>query len=199
MTRGPAVVILLFVSVLAMAAPAVTGQPAVATPKGWSTLFDGSSLSMFDTVGDANWRISEGVVEADKGNGFLVSKAAYGDFELKVEFWVDAAGNSGVFLRCGNPAQISSSNSYEVNINDGRPDPTYGTGAIARVASPPVMLKAGGRWNTFDITAKGPRLQVTLNGTKTVDTTDGSHSRGPIALQYAAGTVKFRRVQIRPL
>lgn len=173
-------------------------QPTVAGPE-WSTLFDGSDLSMFDTIGDANWRLGEGVVQADQGNGFLVSKAAYGDFELRVEFWVDAPGNSGVFVRCEDPAQISSRNSYEVNINDTRPDPTYGTGAIAQVAPPLVMLKAGGKWNTFEIRARGAHLEVVLNGTKTVDINDTSHSKGRIALQYAAGTVKFRRVQIRPL
>jgi hypothetical protein len=30
-----------------------------------------------------------------------------------------------------------------------------------------------------------------------VDVTDTKHARGPIALQYGAGTVKFRNVRIR--
>jgi hypothetical protein len=40
---------------------------------------------------------------------------------------------------------------------------------------------------------------VTLNGTKTVSIRDDKFARGPLALQYGAGAVKFRKVQIRPL
>jgi len=32
-----------------------------------------------------------------------------------------------------------------------------------------------------------------------VDAEHTGHARGPIALQYGAGTVKFRNVQIKPL
>jgi hypothetical protein len=61
------------------------------------------------------------------------------------------------------------------------------------------MPKAGGQWNIYEITAQGPHLIVTLNGTRTVDVLDNKLSRGPIALQYGAGVVKFRKVEIRPL
>src|SRR5437762_2838818 len=103
---------------------------------GWTTLFDGKSLAGFNTIGDANWQLMDGLVQANKGNGFLVSKNSYADFQLKVEFWVDDDANSGVFLRCENPQQISAMNAYEVNIYDKRPDPTYATRAIVDVAEP---------------------------------------------------------------
>src|SRR5499426_1511227 len=166
---------------------------------GWTTLFDGKSLTAFNTIGDANWELMDGVVQASKGTGFLVTKASYGDFQLKVEFWVDDEANSGVFIRCENPQQITAMNAYEVNIYDKRPDPTYGTGAIVDVSKPLTAMKAGGKWNTFEITAQGPHMVVTLNGTKTVDVQNSAHSRGPIGLQYGAGTVKFRSVQIKPM
>jgi len=166
---------------------------------GWTTLFDGKSLSSFNTIGDANWQLMDGAVQANKGTGFLVTKASYADFQLKVEFWVDDDANSGVFIRCENPQQITAMNAYEVNIYDKRPDPSYGTGAIVDVAKPLTALKAGGKWNTYEITAQGPRMVVTLNGTKTVDVQNSAHPRGPIGLQYGAGTVKFRSVQIKPM
>jgi len=167
------------------------------TSAGWTTLFDGKSLAAFNTIGDANWRLMDGLVQADKGNGFLVTKASYGDFQLKVEFWVDDDANSGVFLRCENPQQITAMNAYEVNIYDKRPDQTYATGAIVDVAKPLTAMKAGGKWNTFEITAQGPHMTVVLNGTKTVDVQHPGHKRGPIGLQYGAGVVKFRNVQIK--
>jgi Domain of Unknown Function (DUF1080) len=170
---------------------------------GWIALFDGKSLDHWNRLGEANWTIADGVVQADKkvgeGGAFLVSKNTYTDFELKVEFWVDAAANSGIFIRCTDPHKITATNAYEVNIFDTRPDPSYGTGAIVNVAKVDPMPKAGGRWNTFEITAKGPQLTVVLNGTKTVDVQDSQFASGPVALQYGAGAVKFRKVEIRPL
>jgi hypothetical protein len=168
---------------------------------GWVTLFDGSNLASWNTIGDANWRLADGAVVADKGtSGFLVSRESYGDFQIRAEFWVDSAANSGVFLRCSDTQKVTSANAYEVNIYDQRPDPSYGTGAIVDVAKPSVMLKAGGHWNTYEITAKGTQFWVTLNGVRTVEAAqDAKHARGPIGLQYAGGIVKFRKVEIRPL
>ena len=39
------------------------------------------------------------------------------------------------------------------------------------------MPKAGGKWNTYEITAKGPQITVVLNGQKTVDMQDGKFAR----------------------
>jgi hypothetical protein len=61
------------------------------------------------------------------------------------------------------------------------------------------MPKAADRWNTVEITAEGPQLTVLFNGNQTVNVQDSKYVRGPIALQYAAGVVKFRKLEIRPL
>ena len=176
----------------------LTNASAQGTPS-WTTLFDGKNLEAFNPVGTANWKIVDGVLQADSGTGFMVTKQPYGDFEIKAEFWVDEPANSGIFLRCDNPQMIGADTCYEVNIFDTRPDPTYGTGAIVNVGKPTTMLKAGGKWNTYEIKAQGSRLIVTLNGVQTVDVMDTKHARGPIGLQYGAGVVKFRSVQVRSL
>lgn len=164
---------------------------------GWKTLFDGKSLDQWTQIGDANWRLADGYVQADKGTGFLVSKESFGDFELKVEFWVSGDANSGVYIRCSDAKQVTAANAYEVNIYDTRPDPTYRTGAIVNVAKPIVALSTGGQWNTFEIVAKGPKMTIRLNGQLVAEGSDTKFPRGPIALQSAAGTVRFRSVQIR--
>lgn len=82
---------------------------------------------------------------------------------------------------------------------DQRPDPTYSTGAIVYVAAVSPMPKAGGKWNAYDITVKGTEMTVVLNGTVTARARDSKLASGPIALQYAAGVVKFRKVEIKPL
>jgi len=68
-----------------------------------------------------------------------------------------------------------------VNIYDQRPDPSYGTGGIVNVAKVSPMPKAGGKWNTYEITAKGSQLTVVLNGVQTVDVQDSQHAQGPFA------------------
>lgn len=177
---------------------------------GWTTLIDGErGLDNWVRVGDANWRAEGGAIVADKGKGgFLVSKSAYRDFVIRAEFWAETDTNSGIFMRASDPATITAANSYEVNIWDIRPDPKYGTGGIVDFAAVPVppIYKAGGRWNTYEIEARGEELTVRLNGTVTVTVRNGKFASGPFALQYGGGVqgavggpIKWRKVQIRPL
>ena len=173
---------------------ASTATPAVV----WQTLFDGSSLDGWGRVGDVNWQIVDGAVQADMGTGFLLTNGVYDDFDLELEFWDTPDTNSGVFIRCANPAQIGAATCYEVNIFDHRPDPAFRTGAIVGIAKPLVMLDTANRWNTYQIAAHGKHMLVKLNGQVTADTEDDRFAAGPIALQYAAGRVMFRNVRIRP-
>jgi hypothetical protein len=171
---------------------------------GWTTLLDGErGLENWNRLGDANWRPMDGAIQADrktdKAPSYLVSKNSYKDFQTRVEFWASDDANSGIYMRCANPAQITDKTCYEANIFDQRPDPTYGTGAIVHLAPVKPMPKAGGKWNVYDITVKGDRLTVMLNGNRTVELQDSKFASGPLALQYGAGVIKFRKVQIRPL
>ena len=178
--------------------------------QGWVTLIDGDKgLENWNRIGDANWRAEGGAIVADKGKGgFLVAKDSYKDFEIYAEFWAATDTNSGIFIRCSNPNEVGSVTCYEVNVWDMRPDPTYGTGAIVDVASvpSPIVYKAGGRWNTFEIYAKGDELTVKLNGVVTAHTHNSKHASGPFALQYGfgvagatGGPIKWRNVQIKTL
>ena len=200
MKRWPA---LAAVALVAVVAALTTSHPAAAQSKdGWITLFDGKSLDHFSPIGDANWRIEDGVLVADKASKIsnLVSKQDYGDFQIRAEFWVSDDANSGIYIRGTDPNSVSSKTAYEVNIFDTRPDPSYGTGAIVGVAKVATPIKAGGKWNVFEITAKGSTFDVTLNGVKTVvGATDAKFPKGRIALQYGQGVVKFRKVEIKPM
>ena len=188
--------------VAAGAAGLLGAGQALARPVGrWKTILDGHSLDGWSPIGDANWAARDGAVQADAGKGgFLVSRDTYGDVRIEAEFWVSDDANSGIFIRCTNPARIGLDTAYEVNIFDRRPDPTYGTGAIVNVAKVFPMPKAGGRWNRIQITARGDRFSVVVNGVRTVDDVqDAAHAHGRIALQYGAGVVKFRKVRVREI
>jgi hypothetical protein len=174
---------------------------------GWTTLLDGTQgMENFAPIGDANWRMVDGMLQADKGSGFLISKNSYGNFQMRVEFWADSDANSGIFMRMSDTKTVTAANSYEVNIFDKRPGQEYSTGGIVDVAKVNLPApKVGGQWSVYEITAKGSQLTVVLNGVKTVEVQDSKHASGPFSLQYAPGVVKdrgvikFRKVQIKAL
>ena len=170
----------------------------------WVTLIDGGTgLDNWIRVGDANWRVVDGAIQADmktdKANSFLVTKNSYTDFRIRAEFWVSDDANTGIYMRCADIKNLTDRTCYEANVFDQRPDPTYGTGSIVHLSPVSPMPKAGGKWNTYDVTVKGKRVVVTLNGVVTADIQDSKLASGPIALQYAAGVIKFRKVQIAAL
>ncbi|MFZ2739439.1 MAG: DUF1080 domain-containing protein [Burkholderiaceae bacterium] len=176
---------------------------------GWTTLVDGASgLDNWDRIGDANWRSEDGAIVADKAKvtSYLVSKKSYQDFQIRAEFWADHSTNSGIFIRAADPKKIGADSSYEVNIYDQRPDPSYGTAAIVDFAKVSPMPRAGGQWNTFLITAKGSQLTVEFNGVQTVNIQNSKFASGPFALQFGngpnnapGGAIKWRKVQIRSI
>ena len=171
---------------------------------GWTTLVDGTKgLENFNRVGEANWTATDGAIQATQGGkdpAYLVSKTPYRDFTMRVEFWASDDANSGIFVRCQDPNKITDESCYEANIFDQRPDQTHATGAIVKVAAVAQPApKVGGKWSVYEITANGPQLTVVLNGMKTVDVRDTKFASGPIALQWGRGTIKFRKVEIKPL
>lgn len=180
-----------------------TTRTSAQTGDGWVTLLDSKTMGDWNQVGESNWRLEDGAVVADKRTSkdpaYLVSKTAYKNFQLHVEFWSSDDANSGIFLRCQDPTKIADRSCYEANIFDTRPDPTYGTGGIVHFAEVNPMPKAGGKWNTFEITAKGRLITVLLNGQKTVELHNGLFAEGPFALQHGQGVIKFKKVAIKPL
>ncbi len=84
------------------------------------------------------------------GAADIVTKKAYKDFRLHVEFLiVKAGGNSGVYLQ----------NRYEIQVLDG--DKTnHGMAAIINEAATDYELYNGlGKWNSYDVTFRAARFQ----------------------------------------
>ena len=177
---------------------------------GWTTLIDGTAgLDNWNRVGDANWRAEDGAIVADRGKGgFLVSKNSYKDFQIRAEFWADHTTNSGIYIALcrsqrSSPTRAATRRTYTTSAPTRPTAP--GASSISRAVSP--MPKAGGKWNTYEITAKGSQLIVVLNGVQTAEVEHSQFAQGPIALQYGSlppkgdlgGAIKWRKVQIKPL
>jgi 3-keto-disaccharide hydrolase len=198
MTRWATLTVALLFAGIATVPYSASGQD------GWTVLFDGKNLDHWDGDGSATFTITDGSVEAkDKKDpkavaSYLISKKSYKDFQLRTEFWVSDDANSGIFVRC-NPKSITAKTCYEFNIFDKRPDPSYGTASIVYIGEVDPMPKAGGKWSTMEITANKRQLVLVFDGKKTVDVRNGLFEEGHIALQFGVGTVKFRKVEIKPL
>jgi hypothetical protein len=162
-------------------------------------LFDGSSLSGWETLGDADWRVRGGAIEAvGGGDGFLATRETFSSFDLFLEFHVDATTNSGVFIRCTDRGSVDPRSCYEINIYDQHPQQQARTGAIVLQVMPPLVhVDTIGRWNTLQVTARGPVLTVRVNGRITALMDDAEERAGFIALQHwQKGEVRFRNLRL---
>ena len=60
--------------------------------------------------------------------------------------------------------------------------PAMATASLMPPAKASPSFKAANKWSTFLITAKGPRMTVTMDGVQAVDVNDTAFTSGPIAL-----------------
>jgi hypothetical protein len=192
-----------------LAACCLTSGPASAantlTPaeiaEGWILLFDSESTFGWAARGDAKWTVTDGEITTQPGSGagMLATTTEFADFELQADFWIDAEANSGVFLRAPTAGDITALNAYEVNIYDAHA--TWPTGSINEVGRAQGSPKSVGKWNTYQLTARGEQMSVQLNGATVLEAKDSRHARGVIALQQynGQGTIKFRNLKLRPL
>jgi Domain of Unknown Function (DUF1080) len=185
---------------------------------GWVSLFDGKTLNGWNVIGGVRWTVVDGALSAEPATqpiaptgdskqtwpqGFLRSAANFSNFEMTAEFWSAEDTNSGLFIRCAQPANPGSlGGCYEINISD--PHATTPTGGIVGVFSPlPNRIKSAGMWSRFDVVADGPHLVVKVNGNTITDARDEKLKDGAIGLQAGgptgSGPVKFRNLKIRPL
>ena len=114
------------------------------------------------------WRVERGVLHGGEPRGtWLMSEAEHGDFILEYEFKLGERGNSGCALRAplkGDPAF----DGMELQMADLRYNPQAKdselTGGLYRAIAPSKQLYKPTEWNRYQITLKGPRLTVVLNG-----------------------------------
>lgn len=196
-------------SAVAMLAVAFTvaGCASMTPAQGWTALIDGTTgMENWTTSGStANWRAEDGAIQADKitagkGASVLITKKNYRDLELYAEFWAADDTNSGIYVRAPDPATVNTaSGAYEIQIWDKNPVAMYATGSLVNVAAANATYKAGGRWNTYEIYAKGTEITVKLNGVVTSSTPYAKTHEGRIGLQFNAGPIKFRKLLVREL
>jgi hypothetical protein len=185
---------------------------------GWKFHLKEPSARMTDV-----WSVQDGVLMC-KGTplGYLYTEDAFTNFRLKVDWrWAPGTkpGNSGVLLRInGEPkplprcteAQLQSGNAGDLVGLQGMTFKGEAARLVQITNNPAtglltILKKAAGKenppgeWNTYEILADGPRLEVWVNGVKANEATDAEVRAGPVGLQSEGGEVHFRNVRLTRL
>jgi hypothetical protein len=142
---------------------------------------------------------------SDPRGTWLISEAEYGDFVLEFDFQLGERGNSGCGLRFplhGDPAfdgleiQMVDPRYYPADMSVG---PAELTGGIYKALPPRAQVFKPLEWNHYEITCRGSRIKVVLNGTllHDVDLADETRAleRGePLAARPRRGHIGFQEL-----
>ncbi len=177
------------------------------------------------------WGVSDGCLCVEKpgssNTSDLVTTEKFGDFDLKFQWRISSAGNSGVkyFVKEGKTGRAGVGYEYQVLDDDKNEDSANGpkrqAGALYYLFAPndQKRLKPVGEFNDSEIVVRGNHVEHWLNGAKIVEFELGSaelkeaiakskfkNIKGfgdkiptVILLQDHGSPVWFRNVKIRPL
>ena len=196
---------------------------------GWRLLFDGTTLSQWrsyrEDEPDNGWGIENGCLTRLGFGGDLITRAQFGDFELRLDWRISDAGNSGIFIRADESGRSVHHTGLEMQILDNaghwdRHEPSHRTGAYYDMIAPDHDTSMPvGAWNRVHIIAKGPDIVFALNDRVTARFSLGSPewqalfeaskfadrpaygtlARGHIGLQDHFDKVWFRNIRVLEL
>ena len=169
---------------------------SVAAGADWVSLFDGKTLNGWKPTSEANWRLEDGVIVVDGGQGgFLLHEGRYENYELEVEFKAAKGTNSGVFLNTKPKPKSLTADCYELNIAP--PDNPFPTGSLVARKKVEGAGEIDG-WRKFEVRVEKGRVTVKLDGKQVLDYQSETPSSGDrIGLQFNSGRVAFRAIRVR--
>jgi hypothetical protein len=213
-------------------------SPEAITPGATLALFNGKDLSGWEadipakdkdgSVRDA-FVVRDGVlVSLGEPRGHLITKDAYRDYRLEVEYrFPGEAGNCGVLVHASRPRALYAMfpQSIEVQMQSGHAGDFWVIQEDIKVADMETRRprkegqqwggregdarrilnltdgseKPLGEWNTMVVEARGRTVKVWVNGDLVNDGFDATADRGRLALQAEGAEVEFRRIEIGPL
>jgi serine/threonine protein kinase/formylglycine-generating enzyme required for sulfatase activity len=185
---------------------------------GFVSLFNGIDTSGWKPHKSqpGNWRVENGVLigAGPTLSHLYTERADFKDFDLRVEARINAGGNSGVIFRTKFGPAWPAKNpkfplGYEAQIDSTSHAAKTGSlfvisgggGSGSAVVSIPESPVPAGEWFTMELSAKGNRIVIKVNGTETAKYSDSHFRNGHIALQQhdAKTVVEFRKIEIRDL
>jgi hypothetical protein len=173
-----------------------------------TSLFNGEDLTGWTIYGTEKWFVEDGLLVSESGPdaqyGYLATDESYKDFEVSLEFFQEADGNSGVFIRSTVEGTKVSGWQVEVapkGLHTGGVYESYGRGWLIKPTADKEEVLKEGEWNTLKIRVMGDMLTSWLNGVEMVTITDEAigAGEGSIALQIHDGggiKVKWRNIKL---
>ncbi len=174
-------------------------------------LFNGKDLSGWTNNGTEKWYVEKGelVCESgpDKKYGYLSTNKSYKNFILKLQFKLEANGNSGVFIRSSIEGVKISGWQVEVappNKHTGGVYESYGRGWLIKPNPLDEKYLNATDWNKMEIRCVGDQITSWLNGHKMIDFNDAKIGQGNgfIALQIHDGggiKVRWKKICVKEL
>lgn len=203
--------------------------------EGWVSLFDGVSLDQWHLYGQtgpvSGWTAVDGTLHHDPSNGEeedLVSDGIYEDFELMLQWKIQACGNSGIFWNVVEDKEKYSKGyltgpEMQILDNTCHPDakfPTHRSGDLYDMIESSVEnVKPAGQWNSVKIRSYKGSMELWQNDVKVVSfemhtpawdamvakskfknmPDFGKARKGHIVLQDHTDRVWFKDIKIRAL
>lgn len=207
--------------------------------EGWKLLFDGTTTSGWrkfksDKIGAA-WKVKDGALYLDATNkkdwqtgdgGDIVTEGVYENYELSIEWKIQACGNSGIIFNVqeGNYDYVwHTGPEFQVLDNACHPDAKiikHRAGDLYDLISCKVeTVKPAGEWNEARILANKGNYSFWLNGTEVTSVNMnspewktliagskfknmadfGKFTKGRISLQDHGDQVWYRNIKIKEL
>ncbi len=153
----------------------------------------------------AHWTAKDGVLVFDGKGDNLCTIKDYGDFELWVDWKIEAKGDSGIYLRGSPQVQI-----WDPSLNEGNAVGSGGLYNNQKNPSKPTKAadKKVGEWNTFRIIMVGEKVTIYLNGELVVDNVilenywerdKPIYATGSIELQNHGNSLYFKNIYVKDL
>jgi len=145
--------------------------------RGFKPAFDGKSLAGWAGPVD-NYEVASGAIRCKpKHGGVLYYDKELSDFAARVVFKLPPGGNNGLAVRYPGKGDAAYSGMTELQILDddhamyAKIDKRQAHGsAYGMAAAHRGYLRKPGEWNFQEVTVRGPKIQVELNGTVILDT-----------------------------
>ena len=146
----------------------------------WRLLFDGTTTKGWrdyhaDKISSKAWRVIDGVLTKTASTEDIVTRDAFGDFELSWDWKLPPGGNAGLFFRATEEYDKIYWSAPEFQLlddslaPDGRNPLTSAGAAYGLYAPPRGVAHNGGQWNSSRIIARGAHIEHWMNGRKTIE------------------------------
>jgi hypothetical protein len=164
---GLSLVLLLLAAIITPAFAADNELTEQEQEDGWILLFNGENYDgwICNNGEEVASDIDDGCMQPYKSGGYIViHEKKFGDFILKCDVKMPEGCNSGIFLRIEEPTNPVHTG-YEIQVMTGEGTSCHDFGAIYDLVPLTENVSNGpGKWNSFEITCRGPLMSVKANG-----------------------------------